>query len=72
MPVAEIDFSPNLHKPVTREVIDFYMGQLECYRQAIQNNPALEPYMAELERDIEDMRRELNAVSGGAHKEAGM
>ncbi|GHV76480.1 hypothetical protein AGMMS49942_13010 [Spirochaetia bacterium] len=64
MPVTQIDIAPYAQEPISQGVIEFWTEQLEFYKTKALKQPEFKPYLYELVKDIEDMRRERDAVTG--------
>jgi hypothetical protein len=60
MPLTEIDIIPYSNKPISQGVMDFYMKQLEFYKAKALRQPEFEPYLHELVKEIEEMRRDMD------------
>jgi hypothetical protein len=64
MPIMQIDIAPYAEEPISQGVIDFWTEQLDYYKEKVLKQPEFKPFLHELVRDIEDMRRERDAVTG--------
>jgi len=64
MPVMQIDIAPYAKEPISQGVLDFWTEQLEYYKEKASKQPDFKPFLHELVRDIEDMRRERDAATG--------
>jgi hypothetical protein len=64
MPVAELDISPYVGVPVKQGHIDFMFKQLDAYKKKAALHPEFEPYVHEIVKEIELMRRELDVSTG--------
>ncbi|MDR1506944.1 MAG: hypothetical protein LBI67_07550 [Treponema sp.] len=64
MPVAELDISPYVGVPVKQGHIDFMFKQLDAYKKKAALHPEFEPYVHEIVKEIELMRRELDVSNG--------
>jgi hypothetical protein len=64
MTITQIDIAPYANEPISEGVINFWMEQLEFYKVKASQQPEFKPYLNEIVKDIEDMRRERDAVTG--------
>ena len=64
MPVAELDIGPYVGVPVNQGHIDFMFKQLDAYKKKAALHPEFEPYVHEIVKEIELMRRELDVSTG--------
>jgi len=64
MPITQIDIVPYAKEPISQGVLDFWTEQLEYYKEKASTQPDFKPFLHELVRDIEDMRRERDAATG--------
>jgi hypothetical protein len=60
----ELDVSPAKGVPVTQGHIDFMMTQLTAYQKKATKRPEFTPYVHEIVKEIELMRRELDVHTG--------
>ena len=60
MKTAEINISPSAGVPLTQGHIDFMMTQLKAYQGKAAKRPEFAPYVHEIAREIELMRREID------------
>jgi hypothetical protein len=60
----QIDIAPYAKEPISQGVIDFWTGQLEYYKEKASKQPEFKPFLYELVKDIEDMRRERDVATG--------
>ena len=60
----ELDISPTAGVPVTQVYIDFMMTQFEAYQRKAAKRPEFAPYVREIVREIEMLRRELDTKEG--------
>jgi hypothetical protein len=61
---GEMSISPTAGVPVTQGHIDFMMTQLKAYQRKASKRPEFTPYVREIVREIEMMRRELDVQTG--------
>jgi len=64
MPIAELDISPAIGKPVKQVHIDFMYEQLDAYKKKAAERPEFKHCVHEIVREIEMMRRELDVQTG--------
>jgi hypothetical protein len=64
MVMAKMDISPSIGVPVTQGYIDFMMNQLKAYQKKALKRPEFTPYVHEIVKEIELMRRELDVHLG--------
>jgi len=64
MQVTQIDITPYTKEPVSQGALDFCMEQLEHYKRKASKQPEFKPFLHDLVRDIEDMRRERDVATG--------
>jgi hypothetical protein len=61
---VETDIGPGVGALVTQGHIDFMTTQLKAYQKKASKRPEFTPYVNEIAKEIELMRRELEASLG--------
>lgn len=64
MPTRVIDISPAVGKPVSQADIQFMFEQLDAYKKKAAARPEFMPYVREIVKDIELLRREYDVQLG--------
>ena len=64
MKTAEMNISPGAGVPVTQGHIDFMTTQLKAYQNKAAKRPEFNPYVHEIVKEIELMRREIDVQTG--------